>query len=398
MSVQPVLSSSTAEQRPGLGANGGALSPPDSSPVVVMPLSSTMLLIRSAVLIACLVLVPGLALVGVSWLDRFTSEATAESDALDEVADGNGAHELDELQQLAGVTGVAKEHTPEQPLRITPDTVPAFFGEQSPTQKPYWEQNGETAATGDVAAAVAQSQVNPRITGVTMADEATQPGHPAAHQLAANQHLSGNSLAGQPAGAQPMASQQATDTVPAAPRRPWATRASDMARAMAQSHVSSPQPQAQSAAMAQPQTAVQPQATAQPYAVTQPYAAAQPQVSPQPQAQIQQAALHTEAVAHVAGGTSPAVDQQGALQAMIGRLRSMGAAYFRLENWGQLSYFRCEMPLPENPRYHAYFEATNADPIVAVREVMEKVEKWQQQAAGPMIAAPPQQPGAPLHR
>lgn len=389
MSVQPVLSSSTAESSPGLGAGGGTLSPPDSSPVVVMPLSSAMLVIRSAVLLACLVIVPGLALVGVSWLDRFTTEATAENDTLGEAADGTTAGELDELQQLAGMAGVAKEHTPEQPLRIAPNTVPAFFGEQSPTQKPYWEQSDATTANSDVAAAVAQSQANPRITGVTMADEAAQPGNAGADPFAANQHLLGQSLAGQspavpPAGAQLIGNQQTTDNAAAPPRRPWATRASDIAQAMAQSHVSS-QPQAQ------------PQAMAQPYSVSQ------PQVSPPPrgpvqQPPVQQAAMQTEAVAYVTGGTTSGVDQQGALQAMIARLRGMGAAYFRLENWGQLSYFRCEMPLPENPRYHAYFEATNADPIVAVREVMEKVEKWQQQAAGPMIAAPPQQPGTPLHR
>jgi len=398
VSVPPVLSSTTAVEHPGPGPNGEALSPPDSRPVVVMPLSSTMLVIRSAVLIACLVLVPGMALVGVSWLDRFTTQTTAENDALAEEDGAHGASELDELQQLAGMTGVAKERAPQQHLRIAPSTVPAFFGEQTPAQKPYWEQDNAVAAHGEVEAAVAQAQVNPRITGVTMANEAGVLANFAANPYTASQQAVGQHLQGQPSAGhypapsqdatQTAAAQQATNGLAAAPRRPWASRGMESAA----------QATPRTQPMAQAQAASPSQAASQPYATAQPFAEPQVQEPSASQAAVQQVAMQTEGVAHVAAGPQPPLDQQGVLQAMIARLRGMGAAYFRLENWGQVSYFRCEMPLPDNPRYHAYFEATNADPIAAVREVLEKIEKWQQQAAGTVIAAPPQQPGSPLHR
>lgn len=375
LSVQPVLSSPAAVESPGPGASGGALSPPDSRPVVVMPLSSTMLVIRSAVLLACLVLVPALALVGVSWLDHFRTDTTAESVALEEDAQhDHAASELDELQQLAGMTGVATEDNKEQPLRIPPTAVPAFFGEQTPAQKPYWEQ-GAGDAQGEVEAAVAQAKtpMHPRITGVTMADGTAPP-----VQLAAGQYPPAQQPAGQGATAQATNPNQLADSQAATPRRPWATRAADHP----------PQGTAHSQAIAQPQA----QGMAQNQAMTQ------PQATPQTPAQPHAAAQPIEGVAHVSS-VPQAADGQGTLQAMIARLRGLGAAYFRLENWGQLSYFRCEMPLKDDPRYHAYFEATNADPILAVREVLDKIEKWQaQQSSGAIIASPPQQPGGPMTR
>ena len=200
-----------------------------------------------------------------------------------------------------------------------------------------------------------------------MADGAVPPVHLAAGQSPPGQHPSG-----QAATAQSMQNTQLAEGHAAAPRRPWATRPADHP----------------------PQASAQPQTTARPQTTVHPQIAAQSQTAMPGEATMPA----VEAVAHVASVAQP-VDGQGALQAMIARLRSLGAAYFRLENWGQLSYFRCEMPLKDDPRYHAYFEATNADPIVAVREVLDKIEKWQgQQSPGTMIATPPPQPGGPRTR
>lgn len=61
------------------------------------------------------------------------------------------------------------------------------------------------------------------------------------------------------------------------------------------------------------------------------------------------------------------------------RLRELGATYYLLETWGQdgsLYRFHCKMTLAGNSRHNRHFEATEADPLLAMQRVLEQVEAW----------------------
>jgi hypothetical protein len=61
------------------------------------------------------------------------------------------------------------------------------------------------------------------------------------------------------------------------------------------------------------------------------------------------------------------------------RLRQLGATRYWLEEWGrgQSFYrFRCEVALDGNPDYVRYFEATGADRLQAMAEVLHNIEVW----------------------
>jgi hypothetical protein len=61
------------------------------------------------------------------------------------------------------------------------------------------------------------------------------------------------------------------------------------------------------------------------------------------------------------------------------KLRELGATYYLLETWGsdgQLYRFHCRMPVGENPNYTRHFEATGADAMKAMAEVLERVGAW----------------------
>jgi hypothetical protein len=61
------------------------------------------------------------------------------------------------------------------------------------------------------------------------------------------------------------------------------------------------------------------------------------------------------------------------------RLRAMGATYYALETWGPHAdgfRFQCRMAAGQGPNYLRYFEATDADPIGAMRSVLDEVEAW----------------------
>jgi hypothetical protein len=58
-------------------------------------------------------------------------------------------------------------------------------------------------------------------------------------------------------------------------------------------------------------------------------------------------------------------------------LRQQGATYFLLETWGgqqQLYRFYCKMAVGGNPNCTRHFEATNADPLRAMAEVVAQIE------------------------
>lgn len=65
------------------------------------------------------------------------------------------------------------------------------------------------------------------------------------------------------------------------------------------------------------------------------------------------------------------------------RLQDLGSTYYRLETWSGRSQFRfhCRMAVRENSHYSRNFEATDADPMAAMRKVLEQVERWRASAA-----------------
>ena len=71
--------------------------------------------------------------------------------------------------------------------------------------------------------------------------------------------------------------------------------------------------------------------------------------------------------------------QQNPFRDMEQRLRMLGATYYLLESWGNagnLYRFHVKMALAGNPSYNRHFEATDADPITAMRHVLSEVEAW----------------------
>jgi hypothetical protein len=61
------------------------------------------------------------------------------------------------------------------------------------------------------------------------------------------------------------------------------------------------------------------------------------------------------------------------------RLRQLGATYYLLETWGnqrQVYRFYCQIAVGGNSSYTHYFEATNANPLEAMADVLRQVEAW----------------------
>ena len=61
------------------------------------------------------------------------------------------------------------------------------------------------------------------------------------------------------------------------------------------------------------------------------------------------------------------------------RLRRLGATHYLLESWGadgELFRFHCRVAVAGSPTYTRYFEATDADPLAAVGDVLAQIESW----------------------
>jgi hypothetical protein len=74
-----------------------------------------------------------------------------------------------------------------------------------------------------------------------------------------------------------------------------------------------------------------------------------------------------------------AASAEPSIEWLVRRLDEMGAVVMRLERQrGQTAgyVFRCELPFPQNPRYHRFFQAVDADPARAVQRVTRDVEAW----------------------
>jgi hypothetical protein len=62
------------------------------------------------------------------------------------------------------------------------------------------------------------------------------------------------------------------------------------------------------------------------------------------------------------------------------RLNELGATYYLLESWGNQRdcyRFYCQMSVGGNPSCSRPFQATHADPIQAMTQVLQQVEAWQ---------------------
>jgi hypothetical protein len=91
-----------------------------------------------------------------------------------------------------------------------------------------------------------------------------------------------------------------------------------------------------------------------------------------------------------AGGAAPvaarvsasvAASAADASQDIQQRLKELGTIYYRLESWGnrqQLYRFCCRMAVGEDADYTHYFEAVDADPLRAMRQVLQQVETWKE--------------------
>jgi hypothetical protein len=91
----------------------------------------------------------------------------------------------------------------------------------------------------------------------------------------------------------------------------------------------------------------------------------------------------TDAAGQGAGGAG-AADQFRAIQE---RLRQLGATYYLLESWGnqqQLYRFYCKMAVGGSAQYTRCFEATHADALQSMVQVLRQVETWR--SGGPTKA------------
>jgi hypothetical protein len=84
----------------------------------------------------------------------------------------------------------------------------------------------------------------------------------------------------------------------------------------------------------------------------------------------------TDAAGQGAAGGAGAADQFRVIQE---RLRQLGATYYLLESWGnqqQLYRFYCKMAVGGSAQYTRCFEATHADALQSMVQVLRQVETW----------------------
>ena len=84
-------------------------------------------------------------------------------------------------------------------------------------------------------------------------------------------------------------------------------------------------------------------------------------------------------VASASVPTPPA--ERNGYQDVQDRLQSLGATYYLLESWGnrqELYRFQCKVAVDGNVDYTHYFEATDADPLQAMLQVLRQVEHWRE--------------------
>jgi hypothetical protein len=101
------------------------------------------------------------------------------------------------------------------------------------------------------------------------------------------------------------------------------------------------------------------------------------------QAPAEQASLPASVSGAVGEGSASAGAEP--FNAIQSRLRQLGARYYLLESWGndrQFYRFYCKMAIGGSPDYTRFFEATNADPVQAMAQVLQQVERWKEGGEG----------------
>ena len=75
----------------------------------------------------------------------------------------------------------------------------------------------------------------------------------------------------------------------------------------------------------------------------------------------------------------PATAPPDQFHAICQRLKELGSTYVLLESWGDAQEqfrFYCKIAIAGNPHYTYRFEATDADPLAAMTNVLRQVEVW----------------------
>jgi hypothetical protein len=94
---------------------------------------------------------------------------------------------------------------------------------------------------------------------------------------------------------------------------------------------------------------------------------------------VAEARSGTAPLATAAGETARGPAVPSGCREIQDRLQKLGATYYVLESWGndqQLYRFCCKMAVTDSPDYVELFEATHADPLRAMQQVLRDVETW----------------------
>jgi hypothetical protein len=113
-------------------------------------------------------------------------------------------------------------------------------------------------------------------------------------------------------------------------------------------------------------------------ALRQPLAPVQSAVVP---AGYQEVAAVTPPVVGTANANAAAAPASDPFDSIQKRLKQLGATYYLLESWGtqqQMYRFYCKMAVGGSADYTRYFEATSADPLQAMVQVLREVEAWRE--------------------
>lgn len=79
----------------------------------------------------------------------------------------------------------------------------------------------------------------------------------------------------------------------------------------------------------------------------------------------------------------PSTEQLSRFRVVEERLRTLGAAHYLLEAWGNATEyyrFRCRMPIAGSSTAVRHFEATDSDGLAAMSRVLKEIEAWKAQS------------------
>ena len=88
-------------------------------------------------------------------------------------------------------------------------------------------------------------------------------------------------------------------------------------------------------------------------------------------------------IANLATPQTGAAKEASRQRAVERRLRELGATSYALEKWGsdgKLYRFQSEVAVHDDPNFHRNFQAIAADPLLAMREVLDQIERWRRTA------------------